>query len=50
MSFLNQLKTQANSLQSQKSAQEADVELNTAAVEKAGCSLTTTKPEPAAEA
>jgi hypothetical protein len=35
MSFLNQLKSQAHSLQSQKSAEEADVELNTAAVEKA---------------
>ncbi|HVZ42396.1 MAG TPA: hypothetical protein VHA82_01190 [Ramlibacter sp.] len=35
MSFLNQLKSQAHSLQSQRTASEADLELNTAATEKA---------------
>jgi len=35
MSFLNQLKSQASSLQSQQTQQEADVELNTALTEKA---------------
>ena len=35
MSFLNQLKSQASSLQSQRTQQEADVELNTALTEKA---------------
>lgn len=35
MSFLNQLKSQASSLQSQKTQHEADLELNTAMTEKA---------------
>lgn len=35
MSFLNQLKSQASSLQSQRTQQEADLELNTSMTEKA---------------